>query len=121
MSDFAHGGGLKKHVKSRLFLQRTHTERHPQITTHFTALSHELERLLPLSGVRSLVVIVEATRGGDVFAPSLVRCPVASFASSVAANMTLHFVAYRTIFCVLSVFFHPGYDGGQYINHQIGW
>jgi len=70
-------------------------------------LFHQSKRLLPLSGVSGLVVVVEAARGGNVLAPSLVRCPVAFFASSVAANMALKYLAYivacSPIFCVFPV------------------
>jgi len=52
--------------------------------------ANALEWLLPLRGFGGLVVVVEAARGGDVLAPSLVRRAVASFAAT--ANVALHCV-----------------------------
>jgi len=64
----------------------SHTRGYPRIVKTITNVLHESERLLPLSGISGLVVVVKATRSGDVLAPSLVRCLVTSFVSGVATR-----------------------------------
>ena len=64
------------------------------LARHITAVVHELEGFRPLRGLGFLVVVVEAARGGDVLAPSLVRRTVTSFtfAAGVVTTITLHVV-----------------------------
>ena len=71
-----------------------HTRGRPQPARHITAAVHELEGLRPLRGLGCLVVVVEAARGGDVLAPSLVRRAVASFTftAGVVTTITLQVV-----------------------------
>ena len=66
----------------------SHTPTHSYTESRITASVHGLEGLLPLRGLGCLVVVVEAARGGNVLAPSLVRRAAASFTFTTGVGGT---------------------------------